>query len=303
MLYSSIFIIFGLTFINCALSLESLEVVTDDTLLKDLRTEQYVVVLFTSSKDCPECENYENEVLKIRDDLVDILSAWVLKSVDSPIKKLYNPSKGPALVFFRNGIPLLYDGPLDDEEILQYILDNKEPIVKELTDDTFEHLTQASTGATTGDWFVMFYTNDCVECQRLGARWEAVGAKLKQRLNVARVNKYTTGAATARRFNVFDVPEFILFRQSKLYRYQIKKHDVNAFVLFAKDWYRNVNGEKVPVPQSPFDDLTLMIANFLRENPWVFKLGSIVLAVIIIITVISKLMKKPDTSEIKNKAK
>lgn len=46
-------------------------------------------------------------------------------------------------------------GPMNDEEILQYFLDNKEPIVKELTDDTFEHLTQASTGATTGDWFVM----------------------------------------------------------------------------------------------------------------------------------------------------
>ena len=26
--------------------------------------------------------------------------------------------------------------------------------VVELTDTTFEHLTQASTGATTGDWFV-----------------------------------------------------------------------------------------------------------------------------------------------------
>lgn len=33
--------------------------------------------------------------------------------------------------------------------------ENKEPTVKELTDDTFEHLTQASSGATTGDWFVM----------------------------------------------------------------------------------------------------------------------------------------------------
>lgn len=32
---------------------------------------------------------------------------------------------------------------------------NKEPVVKELTDDTFEHLTQAASGATTGDWFVM----------------------------------------------------------------------------------------------------------------------------------------------------
>lgn len=34
-------------------------------------------------------------------------------------------------------------------------IENKEPTVKELTDDTFEHLTQASSGATTGDWFVM----------------------------------------------------------------------------------------------------------------------------------------------------
>lgn len=32
---------------------------------------------------------------------------------------------------------------------------NKEPVVKELTDETFEHLTQAASGATTGDWFIM----------------------------------------------------------------------------------------------------------------------------------------------------
>lgn len=42
-----------------------------------------------------------------------------------------------------------------DEEILATFTKNKEPVVKELTDDTFEHLTQASSGATTGDWFVM----------------------------------------------------------------------------------------------------------------------------------------------------
>ena len=29
--------------------------------------------------------------------------------------------------------------------------------VKILTDENFEHDTQATTGATTGDWFVMFY--------------------------------------------------------------------------------------------------------------------------------------------------
>ena len=44
----------------------------------------------------------------------------------------------------------------------------------------------------------------------MDARWEAVGAKLKQRVNVARVNTKTTGASTARRFGVYEVPEFIL---------------------------------------------------------------------------------------------
>lgn len=42
------------------------------------------------------------------------------------------------------------------------------------------------------------------------ASWEAVGAKLKQRVNVARIDKYTTGASTTRRFNVQKTPEFIL---------------------------------------------------------------------------------------------
>lgn len=50
---------------------------------------------------------------------------------------------------------LSFLGRLNDDEILTMFTENKVPAVKELTDDTFEHLTQASSGATTGDWFVM----------------------------------------------------------------------------------------------------------------------------------------------------
>lgn len=52
---------------------------------------------------------------------------------------------------------ILLIGPLNDEEILHIFIENKEPTVKELTDETFEYLTQASSGATTGDWFIMLY--------------------------------------------------------------------------------------------------------------------------------------------------
>ncbi|XP_033215332.1 protein disulfide-isomerase A4 [Belonocnema kinseyi] len=278
----------------------SLETVSDDDLLNLIKNEKYVVVLFTK-KDCEPCEKLENELIHVREDLVDSLSAWVVKVVNSQMLRLYSPGKEPALVYFRHGIPLLYDGAVNDEEILNTFIENKEPIVRELTDDTFEHLTQASSGATTGDWFVMFYSTDCVECQRLGARWEAVAAKLKQRVNVARVNKHTTGASTARRFNVFEVPEFIFFRQGRMYRYQIPKYDVSSFASFAKDWYKNARTEKVPVPQSPFDDLTQMIANALRENPWIMKLGSITIGVVVIVSVASKLRRKSEVPQKKEK--
>lgn len=57
------------------------------------------------------------------------------------------------LLFFNEYI--LCIGPVNEDLIFHTLTENKEPIVKELTDDTFEHLTQSASGATTGDWFVM----------------------------------------------------------------------------------------------------------------------------------------------------
>lgn len=41
-----------------------------------------------------------------------------------------------------------------------------------LTEANFEHLTQAASGATTGDWFVKFYAPWCGHCQRLAPAWD-----------------------------------------------------------------------------------------------------------------------------------
>jgi hypothetical protein len=49
----------------------------------------------------------------------------------------------------------LITGDIEEDLILHTLSDSREPAVKELSDDNFEHLTQAATGATTGDWLVM----------------------------------------------------------------------------------------------------------------------------------------------------
>lgn len=273
-----------------------LEIVNDGDMVGLIRNEKYVIVLF-SKKDCVECDKLETALTSVREDLVETLNAWVVKTVNSQMVKLYNPTKEPALVFFRHGVPLLYDGEPNEEVILHFFTENKEPVVKELTDDNFESLTQAASGATTGDWFIMFYSNDCFDCQRLMARWETVGAKLRTRLNVAIVNRKTTGRVTSRRFHVIDTPTFLFFRLGKMYHYNIPKYDIASFVSFATDWYRNARSEKVPLPKTPFDDLTQMIADYLRENAWILKLFSIVICIIITLS----LVKKLKTAEVKNK--
>lgn len=269
----------------------NLEVIQDEELMNLIRTEKYVIVLF-SRKYCESCDNYENELTSLREDLVETLNAWVVKVEDSQMTRLYSPEKEPQLVFFRHGIPLLYNGPLNDELILHTLTTNKEPVSKELTDNTFEHLTQAATGATTGDWFVLFYTPDCVDCTRLQARWEAVGAKIKSRVNIARVNKAGNGAVTARRFDVTGVPSFILFRQGKMYRYNLQKFDINSLSDFAQSWYKNITPEKVPVPKSPFDDFVAMVVMYMKENPWLWQLGFGTFLLGLIASLITKFTRK-----------
>lgn len=91
----------------------------------------------------------------MREDFASGFPAEIVKIVDSQMVRLYNPTKEPAVVFFRHGIPLLYNGAINADEIYQVFDQNRIPTVKELTDDSFEHLTQAATGSTTGDWLIL----------------------------------------------------------------------------------------------------------------------------------------------------
>ncbi|KMZ05743.1 thioredoxin domain-containing protein isoform X1 [Drosophila simulans] len=239
----------------------------DDTELIQLLTGSSNVVVLFNKNNCQRCVEYENMVTKIRDQLEETLSAIVVQSVDSNLVSIYDPSKEPALVFFRRGIPILYHGEINDDEILDFFNDNLEPAVKELSDDNFEHLTQASSGATTGDWFIFFSSAECTVCQRLYAVWESVGGKLKRKLNIARMNSLESGISTAKRLGVLEAPAFIFLRQGKMYKYSAKQYSPEAFVQFAEKGYTQSHPQPVPaIPSAVNEFLGPLQSYFAAEN-------------------------------------
>ncbi|KAJ8727653.1 hypothetical protein PYW07_001772 [Mythimna separata] len=264
-------------------SSETLQSVSDDDLLELIREKEKLIVLF-SKPNCDKCDELETHIESLQDDFKKHMNAVSVKTINSHLSRLYNPAKDPALVFFRHGVPLLFSGEPDENEIYGFFEKNQAPAVKELTDKIFEHITQAATGATTGDWFVMFYGASCVDCQRLHAVWESVGATLKGRINVARMDANQAGLNTAKRFNVNKLPSFLFFRLGKVYRFDLPKKDVKSFVTFAQDWYKNSKGEPVPLLASPFDELVdwcvqmikISVAfglDILAEHPWIWQIG------------------------------
>lgn len=115
------------------------------------------MISLAAKKNCDKCDDLEAKVANLVEDFREHLDAITVKAFNSQLVRLYSPYKvkEPALVFFRHGIPLLYEGPLDEDSIVGRFAENKDPAVRELTDENFEHLTQATSGSTTGDWLIM----------------------------------------------------------------------------------------------------------------------------------------------------
>mmetsp|Transcript_27062 Transcript_27062/g.49753 ORF Transcript_27062/g.49753 Transcript_27062/m.49753 type:complete len:184 (+) Transcript_27062:60-611(+) len=98
-----------------------------------------------------------------------------------------------------------------------------------LNDANFEHDTQATSGATTGDWLVLFYSKQpkvCSSCESAQGMWKEVRTGLLERkeegmtpyVNAAKVN-LDANPKLKRRFKQYlgKLPAVLLFRQAKMY--------------------------------------------------------------------------------------
>ncbi|ELT96792.1 hypothetical protein CAPTEDRAFT_225130 [Capitella teleta] len=209
-----------------------------------VKKENFVLIFFYTSacESDPKCVESMNEVDLVAPNAM-LEGLKVTKLMDSSLAVEYGIKTTSALVLFRKGIPILFDADhIEHQDIIYWMEQNRESAVQTLTDENFEHLTQAVTGATTGDWFINFWAHDC---QATLPMWEAVGSRLKHRMNTAVVD-IDQNPLTAKRFQITDCPTQYLLRAGKMYRYRDNEQSTNAFVVFAQGKYTHSTSRVIP---------------------------------------------------------
>uniref|UniRef100_A0A7S4F352 Thioredoxin domain-containing protein n=1 Tax=Chrysotila carterae TaxID=13221 RepID=A0A7S4F352_CHRCT len=125
--------------------------------------------------------------------------------------------------------------------------------VVQLDEKNFEHLTQAATGATSGDWLVKFCKPSVPRCARVDQAWSKVAVQLAAsrealglpRINVAAVDTSDSPWLT-KRFSITSVPLVILFKSGVMYWFQGGGFSVERLMQFAERDYERSSRMLVP---------------------------------------------------------
>eukprot|EP00316_Scyphosphaera_apsteinii_P012674 CAMPEP_0119331294 /NCGR_PEP_ID=MMETSP1333-20130426/80290_1 /TAXON_ID=418940 /ORGANISM="Scyphosphaera apsteinii, Strain RCC1455" /LENGTH=226 /DNA_ID=CAMNT_0007340865 /DNA_START=46 /DNA_END=726 /DNA_ORIENTATION=- len=128
--------------------------------------------------------------------------------------------------------------------------------VVQLDETNFEHLTQAATGATSGDWLVKFCKASVPRCARVDSTWQKMAQQLAAsresqglpRINVATVDT-SESAWLTKRFGITSVPVVLLFKGGVMYSFHGGGFSVERLVQFAeRDFERS---SRMLVPPEP----------------------------------------------------
>ena len=148
--------------------------------------------------------------------------------------------------------------------------------VIKLTDSNFEHTTQASTGQTTGKWFINFHSTSCGHCLNLAPIWTTLSEELKSMEYENSSSGILIGSVDvqenpllAERFHIQGLPTLLFFAEGHMFEYPVgAARSVDEFLKFALDdgtgkgGYANV--ELKSVPKGPGGMLKLVAD--LRKN-------------------------------------
>ncbi|XP_039749496.1 uncharacterized protein LOC120626186 isoform X3 [Pararge aegeria] len=202
---------------------DRIELITRVMLENMVEETQYLAVYFYKL-NCHICDHILEELEKI-DDECDVYGIHMVKIQDPQLAKRYSIKTFPAMVYFRNGNPLLFEGDLQNEEsILEWLIDddNRELAdeIESVNDRMLERLLYESHLLA-----VFFYDEeDCPECQDILESLEQIDGEVDQ-FGIDFVKIASPEAAAAH--NIINIPSLVYFRKRTPMLYDGDLHQVD----------------------------------------------------------------------------
>ncbi|XP_047510286.1 uncharacterized protein LOC125053115 isoform X1 [Pieris napi] len=202
---------------------DRIELITRVMLEKMVDETQYLAVYFYKL-NCHICDHILEELENI-DDECDVYGIHMVKIQDPQLAKRYSIKTFPAMVYFRNGNPLLFEGDLQNEEsILEWLIDdeNRELAdeIESVNDRMLERLLYESHLLA-----VFFYDDeDCPECQEILEALEQIDGEVDQfGIDFVKI----ASAEAAAQYNIINIPSLVYFRKRVPMPYDGDLHQVD----------------------------------------------------------------------------
>jgi len=138
--------------------------------------------------------------------------------------------------------------------------------IVELNDSNFEHQTQASTGMTTGSWFVLFKAERCAHCRKAMPEFQRLSNDeelLEKGIIMATVD-VPSSRRTSVRFGIRGFPTLIFLHRGKMYHFKGQRV-FDVLKTFLLDGVHKMAGEPIPEPMSFGEEFRATIKSAVLE--------------------------------------
>ncbi|XP_017150001.1 uncharacterized protein LOC108160488 isoform X2 [Drosophila miranda] len=180
------------------------------------------------------------EGLELIDDECDVFGIHMVKIQDPQLAKRYSIKTFPALVYFRNGNPLLFEGDLQNEQsVLEWLIDddNRELAdeIEEVNERMLDRLMAESTLLV-----VFFYDDDCAECEEILEDLEEIDGEADMfGIDFVKI----ASIEAAKKYEIVNIPSLVYYRKQVpvLYDGDMHQHDKVITWLTSQDVFEIKN--------------------------------------------------------------
>ncbi|XP_018318516.1 uncharacterized protein LOC108732303 isoform X2 [Agrilus planipennis] len=187
---------------------DRIELITRQMLESMVEDTQYLAVYFYK-ENCHVCEQILENLEQI-DDECDVYGIQLVRIMDPQLAKRYSIKTFPALVYFRNGNPLLFEGDLQNHlSVLEWLTDDDN---RELADEIEAVNERMLTRLLKESPFlaVFFYDENCPECEEILEQLEEIDGEAD--LFGIDFVKICSGEAAAN-YGFHNLPTLVYFRK------------------------------------------------------------------------------------------